>query len=485
MARWLALATLLVVADSAAQVDLAKRGEVLARKLCVGCHMFPDPGILDKRSWETGALPLMATRLGVKASIAETEDGKRILEDWDAIKSFYLERAPAVALPQAARAISTNLTRFVAERPAASLGKFNAAMARIHDKKIFVGNADAMRIDVLNDRGEPIQNIELKNPPVAIDFRDGGAWVTMIGTMAPSETPVGRVSFFEISTNTWTKKFDISDRLHRPVHLSFGDINGDGKEDISISTFGYISGRFAWFENRGLGKYEERALIERPGALGSRLADVDGDGKLDIIVAMAQGNEGVFVLLNRGAGKFQEFGFFQQQSSWGLASFDMIDFDKDGDLDILTANGDNGDYDACLKAYHGVRIFLNNGDFEFEEKYFFPMHGAFKAIAQDFDDDGDLDIAACAFFADYEKTPEEGFVYLENVGGLKFSAYSTAAGASGRWINMDAGDVDGDGDIDLTLAAMNKTPFRAPAELVAKWEQNGAPILILKNQTRR
>ncbi len=39
-------------------------------------------------------------------------------------------------------------------------------------------------------------------------------------------------------------------------------------------------------------------------------------------------------------------------------------------------------------------------------------------MARDFDGDGDLDLAVIAFFADYPKQPEEGFVYLENTGNF-------------------------------------------------------------------
>jgi hypothetical protein len=85
-------------------------------------------------------------------------------------------------------------------------------------------------------------------------------------------------------------------------------------------------------------------------------------------------------------------------------------------------NGDNGDYPAVLKPHHGVRIYLNDGKNAFEEHYFFPLNGAFKALAEDFDLDGDLDIAVISMFPDFEGRPEEGFVYLENKGEMQFNA---------------------------------------------------------------
>ena len=46
-------------------------GEVLARQYCAGCHVFPEPALLDKKTWAEGALPYMAIRLGVQ--LAKTD----------------------------------------------------------------------------------------------------------------------------------------------------------------------------------------------------------------------------------------------------------------------------------------------------------------------------------------------------------------------------------------------------------------------------
>jgi hypothetical protein len=100
----------------------------------------------------------------------------------------------------------------------------------------------------------------------------------------------------------------------------------------------------------------------------------------------------------------------------------------------------------------------------------------------DFDGDGDLDVAAMSFFPDYDKSPEESFVYLENQGGLKFTAHTFPDCYRGRWLTMDAGDLDGDGDVDIVLGGVYKTPFRAPEPLLQRWQKEGPAMLILRNQ---
>ena len=61
---------------------------------------------------------------------------------------------------------------------------------------------------------------------------------------------------------------------------------------------------------------------------------------------------------------------------YGTSWFEMIDYDGDGDDDIVTVNGDNADESYVLKPYHGLRIYLNDGNNHFEEKYFYPFYGA-------------------------------------------------------------------------------------------------------------
>ena len=59
---------------------------------------------------------------------------------------------------------------------------------------------------------------------------------------------------------------------------------------------------------------------------------------------------------------------------------------------------------------------------------------------------------------------------------------------SGRWLTMDAGDVDGDGDIDLALGNYTYGPDKAihvPEFLIKTWEQRGPPVMILYNNLRQ
>jgi hypothetical protein len=133
-----------------------------------------------------------------------------------------------------------------------------------------------------------------------------------------------------------------------------------------------------------------------------------------------------------------------------------------------------------------LRLYLNDGTNQFKLSWFYPMHGAYKTATADFDGDGDLDIAAIAYYPDFALDPPESFVFLENLGGGKLRPRTLPEAAAGRWMVMDAGDLDGDGDIDLALGSfvLGPTTIAVPQSVRDRWRDQGAAVLLLLNQKR-
>jgi hypothetical protein len=173
---------------------------------------------------------------------------------------------------------------------------------------------------------------------------------------------------------------------------------------------------------------------------------------------------------------------------YGSMYFSLHDFNNDGKLDILYVNGDNFDYSRIPKPYHGIRILENDGKNNFHERYFFPIHGAAQAVVADFDKDGDLDIMTASNFADAARHPERGVMYFENVGPYTFKPYAFSIAAGNQWNVMTAADLNRDGWLDVIVGAMDlqsvgrmqmQGQFPGQAAPAAK-----DPILVFENRAK-
>ncbi len=254
------------------------------------------------------------------------------------------------------------------------------------------------------------------------------------------------------------------------------DLDGDHLNDYLVAEFGNFYGDLMWLKANPNHTFDKIILRDKPGAMQTMFTDVNQDGKQDIIALMAQGDEGMLLYENKD-GKFEERTLLRFSPVNGSTSFDLADFNNDGFLDIVYTSGDNSDFSKILKPFHGVYIYLNDGKGNFEkESFFFPINGCFKVVARDFDQDGDVDLAAISFFADLKNRPEEGFVYLENKGKLNFEASTFSQVLQGHWLTLDTDDLDGEGDLDIVLGNMSVGPLNI--SIKNNWPQGSAFVLL-------
>jgi enediyne biosynthesis protein E4 len=275
--------------------------------------------------------------------------------------------------------------------------------------------------------------------------------------------------------------------------VALGDYDGDGWCDIFLCNLNGISRLY-----RNLGDWKFADVTEAAGlantnllARGATFADVNGDGKPDLLVSYS--GKGVRLFLNEGAGHFRDAQATELVDATGSMTLALGDVNGDGYLDLYVANyGENtirsgmkvatrvvggkeqivGRMRNRLKIINGRLVefgepdalYLNDGhgrfhkvswtDGSFIDETGAPLAEApwelgFTAIIRDINGDGNPDIYVCNDFQDPDR------LWLGDGHG-KFRAIPREAIRSTPHFSMSAdfADLNGDGLDDFIVTDM-------------------------------
>ncbi|HVG16987.1 MAG TPA: FG-GAP and VCBS repeat-containing protein [Chitinophagaceae bacterium] len=465
------------------------QGKALASQYCASCHSLPDPSLLDKENWKK-LLPEMGVSLGIESKGIHVPDEDKSLypttpsmngEEWQSILDFYESAAPlSLPLQNREKPPAGPVPFFNALIPPENTFRPNTMVtcARIDNSvqpaRLFIYDAFSHQLYLFNRSGLQ-DSLYCEDVIVDIRFYKNEIFACTIGkelTIGTSRNKMGTIFPLVVNKdNKLEKKPALFQNLGRPVELIPTDLNGDQRTDFLVCEFGGIQGSLSWLQNKGGGQFQKNIIRNAPGSVHIEMRPNKANKGMDLWVLFAQGREGIFHFLNKGNGKFDVKQVLDFPSTYGSTSFQMIDLDKDGFEDIVYSCGDNGDITGILKPYHGVYVFLNDGNNRFKQNYFYPMHGCYKVIAKDFRNSGQIDLAAIAYFTDSDYP--EPFVYLKNEGHLRFTPYNPPEVMNFRSaLTMDAGDFNNDGRPDLLIGNA----------LTEKGGNNkGSPFAILAN----
>jgi hypothetical protein len=293
--------------------------------------------------------------------------------------------------------------------------------------------------------------------PIDID-RDGDldVLVASLGVLFPSNAKIGSVVVLEnVGGGRFTNRVLLRD-VARVSDARAGDLDGDGDLDLAIAQFGYDQGETRWLENRGSWQFASTVLQQLAGPINVEIVDLDGDSDLDVASLVSQEWEEVHAFVNDGRGRFtprlvwgstnDDFG-----SSWLTAS----DLDADGDPDFLHSNGDAFDYaPAGSRPWHGVQWIENLGSLRFAVHRIADLSGASSPQSADLDGDGDLDVIVSSAYNEWDKPAAQSLVWLENDGRMRFAQHDVANTPT-HLITLAAGDITGDGRIDVVTGGMH------------------------------
>jgi hypothetical protein len=300
--------------------------------------------------------------------------------------------------------------------------------------------------------------------------------VAVLGNIEPDDGAIGRVELFERVPAGYERR-TLLDDVRRVADVQPADFDGDGDVDLAVAVFGYARGEVLWLENRGAGVFADHRLFSGAGAIHVPVADYDGDGDPDIAAVVSQDSEEVHGFENLGDGRFRETMLWRTPNfDLGSAGLVAADLDRDGDADLVLPAGDNlEDFDACPQPYHGCLWLENRGEWTFHEHRIADLGGTYAAAVADLDADDDLDVALVSMSNDWRDPAAASIVWLENDGRQNFRCLQIAS-APIHLVSVAAGDVDGDGRVDLVAGSLN---LRRPHERiggVTAWMNQGKGI---------
>lgn len=467
------------IANHHRKVDIDQlRPQVI--QFCGACHETPSASYFSKDDWpKEVALGYsfyersLRTDLKVPSQLAVVE--------------FYSQQAPA-ELPMVEDNVVTSPSpvRFRRREVPRPVAKLNPMVTHVTWLPAMGGDDAALFLCGMNS------GVHKLNPMYPADAQSLGSFfypdhvtptdldgdgqrdfvVCELGSHQPEDHDRGRVLWLRRHPASGEMETVVlQDQLARVADAQPADVDGDGDLDLIVAEFGWrATGHILFLENEGLTdgrpQFRKHVLDDRHGTIHVPVADLNGDGRPDFVALISQEHETIVAFLNLGDGKFDRQTIMAgRDPAYGSSGIQLVDFDRDGDLDVLYTNGDSFD-GFVAKPYHGVQWLENRGSYPFELHPIAKMPGVHRALTGDMDGDGDLDFAAVAFLPPRAAEIKPNQPPLVSVAWFE----QTRPGEFVRHVleehtchhpTCELADIDDDGDLDLIVGQFVETPTKS------------------------
>ena len=457
--------------EAAMQDVLAEPASDSIRAACGSCHVFPEPNILPRAVWPTA----------VRGMFQMAEDrGTPIPVPPDRAIAWYVLQAPE-ALPPAPGRTDAGPgpieweTEEWSPDPALLAEEERPAVTHLEGARLFGGTGEDLLVsDVATDRvyalrpyADGSDAVVLGSVPdpgrlTVTDLDENGELdvvVAALGNLKPTNERVGSLVWLRRSGPERFEEVVLADGLGRVADVRAVDLQGSGRTDLVVAVFGWLqNGGLLWFENVGT-EGDEPQLIEhvidaRSGFTDVRAADLDADGRLDLIAVIAQEFQEVMVYWARDGGYVAERLFQAPNPDWGYTGLTVGDLTGDGRPDVIVANGDNLDLTSA-KPHHGVALIENLGSGRFEYRHLTSFYGAHRPVMANLTGSG-AGLLVGAYLPPTVDSPEPGeaLLWLDRSGPTELTRRVLKRDGT-HHMTMAAGDFTGDGRVDLALGQMD------------------------------
>ena len=259
----------------------------------------------------------------------------------------------------------------------------------------------------------------------------------------------------------WQRHVICAKRLTGAYDVAVGDFDGDGDPDVAASSW-RLSNNYVWFENDGTpatGTWTMRVIDEKiPETRNIRAADIDRDGDLDLVCTARVAN---LVVWYENSGQPARQGWrkhvIDDRSAQPIHG-EIVDMEGDGDLDFVLClgMGYTGDGKQEQVAWYENDGSPSDGPWP-KHLIANEMWGAFEAATLDYDRDGDRDVVLTTGYADLRGKQDIAFHriwIMENQGDPKGDWKPHLLRDKWRRVNQVlTADLDDDGWVDIVAGA--------------------------------
>jgi hypothetical protein len=477
------------LAANATAQTVPPASEAEARQRCgTVCHRFPPPDVLPRAAWRDELVRMQLIMDGVPEPGGMTGSGGSTMialpPDMLRIQRFYEGAAPALLPAPVPWPTNDSEPAAFERQPLHLAGRPQPSYPAIANVRLLDLDGDGRPEVVASDMREGLVMAGTPRGGAAlqviaavvghpshierIDLDQDGLQDLLVGNLGsfqPADHTDGAIVWLRRHKDGSYSSLVLAQRLGRVADVRAADFDGDGDLELVAAVFGSRrTGSLLLLENRTKDwkapQFVVAELDPRHGAIHVPITDLNGDGRPDIVVLFAQEHETVAALINTGKGTFRtETIFAAPHPNWGSSGIDLVDIDKDGDLDVLYTHGDTFD-DFLLKPYHGITLLENPGRYPYTARPVAAMPGAHRAMAADFDGDGDLDIAAAAMVPGGGApagTTLPAVVWIEQTAPWTWVRHPIEMGTPTH-ATLDVGDADGDGRPDIIVGSFAVGP---------------------------